>query len=88
MHLLMELLVNECRSARVAEVLSDFRTLQYYITSVQTESQYAEDYNADGWVTLRQCAADGRHILECAADTQVPTSRAGEAEQMKAELKQ
>jgi hypothetical protein len=80
--------VNECREARVAEILSDFRTLQYYITSAPSEPENAEDYYTDGWTTLRQCAIDGHHILDCAADTRVPVVEGGEEEQAKAELKQ
>ncbi|KAK2609295.1 hypothetical protein QQS21_002230 [Conoideocrella luteorostrata] len=80
--------LNECRTARVAEILSDFRTLQYYITSAPAEAVNPEDYYTEGWATLRQCAIDGHHILECAADTRVPVTDGGEREQMKAELKQ
>ncbi|KAG5982769.1 hypothetical protein E4U55_001375 [Claviceps digitariae] len=80
--------LNECRTARVAEILSDFRTLQYYITSAPTEPENADDYYAEGWTTLRQCVLDGHHILECASDTRVPVAEGGEMEQMKAELKQ
>lgn len=80
--------LNECRTARVAEILSDFRTLQYYIISAQTDPDDARDYHTEGWATLRQCAIDGHHILECAADTRVPVAQGGEKEQTKAELKQ
>ncbi|KAG5953534.1 hypothetical protein E4U53_005124 [Claviceps sorghi] len=80
--------LNECRTARVAEILSDFRTLQYYIASAPTEPENAEDYYSEGWQTLRQCAMDGHHILECASDTRVPVAEGGELEQTKAELKQ
>ncbi|OAQ70685.2 hypothetical protein VFPPC_03120 [Pochonia chlamydosporia 170] len=80
--------LNECRTARVAEILSDFRTLQYYITSAPSDPENAEDYYTEGWNALRQCAFDGHHILECAADTRVPVAEGGEEEQTKAELKQ
>lgn len=81
-------LVNEYRTVRVAEVLSDFRTLQYYIAAAPTEPLHAEDYYTEGWAALRQCALDGQHILNCAADVTVPHARGGEEEQSKAELKQ
>jgi len=80
--------VNECRTARVAEILADFRTLQYYIANAPAESDNAEDYYTEGWAAMRQCAIDGHHILECAADTRVPVTHGGEEEQTKAELKQ
>ncbi|KND86677.1 hypothetical protein TOPH_08699, partial [Tolypocladium ophioglossoides CBS 100239] len=80
--------LNECRTARVAEILADFRTLQYYIAAAPAEPENAEDYYTEGWAALRQCAFDGHHILECAADTRVPVTQGGEEEQTKAELKQ
>ncbi|KAF4443127.1 hypothetical protein F53441_11560 [Fusarium austroafricanum] len=80
--------LNEYRTMRVAEVLSDFRTLQYYIAAAPVEPEDTADYYTEGWAALRQCALDGQHILECGADTSVPTPPGGEQEQMKAELKQ
>lgn len=79
--------MNDYRRVRVAEVLSDFRTLQYHIAAAPTEPPNVEDYYTEGWAALRQCALDGLHILECGADTSVPEED-GEAEQEKAELKQ
>ncbi|KAI0143876.1 hypothetical protein K449DRAFT_418152 [Hypoxylon sp. EC38] len=80
--------LNEYRTARVAEVLSDFRTLQYYIAAAPVDPPNADDYYTEGWAALRQCAIDGQHILNCAADVTVPQANGGEAEQAKAELKQ
>ncbi|KAG9252062.1 uncharacterized protein F5Z01DRAFT_247476 [Emericellopsis atlantica] len=80
--------LNEYRTARVAQLLEDFRTLQYYIAAAPTEPPNADDYYTEGWAALRQCAIDGQHILECAADTRVPTTSGGEEEQSKAELRQ
>lgn len=80
--------VNEFRTMRVAEVLSDFRTLQYYIAAAPVDPVDTADYYTEGWAALRQCALDGQHILECGADTSVPNPPGGEQEQMKAELKQ
>merc|ERR1712054_466525 len=86
-HLTMDGL-NEYRTVRVAELLEDFRTLQYYIAAAPTEPPNADDHHTEGWAALRQCAIDGQHILECAADTRVPTTSGGEEEQSKAELRQ
>jgi hypothetical protein len=80
--------VNDYRTARVAEVFSDFRTLQYYIAAVPATPTNMDDYYTEGWAELRQCAIDGQHILNCAADTTVPQSTGGPEEQAKAELKQ
>lgn len=80
--------VNDYRTIRVAQILDDFRTLQYYIAAAPTEPTDNEDHYTEGWAALRQCAIDGQHILDCAADTTVPTPQGGEDEQSKAELRQ
>ncbi|CAI0654174.1 unnamed protein product [Colletotrichum noveboracense] len=79
---------NEYRTIRVAKVLSDFRTLQYYIAAAPTDPPNMEDYYTEGWAALRQCSLDGQHVLNCAADTSVPQASGGPLEQEKAELKQ
>ncbi|KAI2625745.1 hypothetical protein GGR54DRAFT_512698 [Hypoxylon sp. NC1633] len=80
--------LNDFRTARVAEILSDFRTLQYYIAAAPADPPNTDDYYTEGWSELRQCAMAGQHILNCAADVSVPQASGGEAEQAKAELKQ
>ena len=77
--------VNDYRTQRVADLLADFRNLQHYIAAAQTDPPYTEDYYTEGWAVLRQCALDGQHILNAAADTQVPRGQTAE-EQDKAEL--
>ncbi|KAF4122673.1 hypothetical protein GMORB2_6980, partial [Geosmithia morbida] len=73
---------------RVTELIHEFHTIQHSIAAVPTEPPDSEDYYTEGWTTLRQCAIDGQNILDCAADTTVPTPGGGEEEQRKAELKQ
>ncbi|EAQ85695.1 hypothetical protein CHGG_06948 [Chaetomium globosum CBS 148.51] len=80
--------LNEYRTARVAELLSDFRTIQYYIAAADCNPADMDDYYTEGWAVLRQCALDGQHILNCAADVTVPCASGGPEEQAKAELKQ
>ena len=80
--------MNEYRTMRVAEILDDFRTLQYFIAAVAADPPNMEDYYTEGWAALRQCALDGQHILNCAADVSVPRTSGGPEEQAKAELKQ
>lgn len=72
----------------MAEVLSDFRTLQYYIAAAPVNPDNMDDYYTEGWAALRQCALDGQHILNCGADITVPQSNGNPDEQAKAELKQ
>jgi hypothetical protein len=79
---------NAYRQARVAEVLADFRTLQYYIAAAPVDPDNMEDYYTEGWAALRQCSLDGQHILNCGADITVPQASGGPEEQEKAELKQ
>lgn len=85
---LIRTIVNDQRAARVADLISDFRNLQYYIAAAPVESPDQHDYYTEGWRALRQCSIDGQHILNCAADTRVPSVRGGPEEQDKAELQQ
>jgi hypothetical protein len=87
-HVLTLNTVNDQRTARVADLLSDFRTLQYYIAAAPVDPQDQDDYYTEGWAALRQCSIDGQHILNCAAETRVPRVRGGPEEQAKAELQQ
>lgn len=80
--------VNDFRTARVAEVLSDFQAIQYYIAASPVNPSNMDDYYTEGWTALRQCNLDGQRILNCGADTSVPETSGGPEEQAKAELKQ
>ncbi|RYP40644.1 hypothetical protein DL767_001502 [Monosporascus sp. MG133] len=80
--------LNEYRTERVAQVLSDFRTLQYYIAAAPVDPTNPDDYYTEGWAALRQCALDGQHILNVSADVTVPQAAGGEDEQARAELQQ
>lgn len=79
--------VNECRIARVAEVLADFRNLQHSIASVNINAPSQSDYFTPAWTLLRQCSTDGKFILDCAADISFPVGRSDQ-EQQKLELLQ
>lgn len=81
-------IVNDYRTARVAEILSDFQSIQYFIAAAPVDPINTDDYYTDGWATLRQCFLDGQRILDCGADTSVPEASGGPDEQAKAELKQ
>ncbi|PSR98955.1 hypothetical protein BD289DRAFT_361686 [Coniella lustricola] len=81
-------LVNNFRTARVAEILGDFQNIQYYIAAAPIDPPNMDDYYTEGWATLRQCNMDGQRILNCGADTSVPVTSGGPEEQAKAELKQ
>lgn len=83
-----DIIVNDQRTARIADLLSDFRTIQYFIAAASTEPPQVDDHYTEGWAALRQCSLDGQHILNCAADTRVPSTCGGPEEQAKAELQQ
>lgn len=82
------LAVNDFRTVRVAEVLSDFQNIQYFIAAAPVDPPNMNDYYTEGWAALRQCNLDGQRILNCGADTSVPETSGGPDEQAKAELKQ
>ncbi|PHH68699.1 hypothetical protein CDD82_340 [Ophiocordyceps australis] len=80
---------NECRSARVFEILMvDFRVLQHHIASAPSHPQNTDEHNCEAWTALRQCASDGYYILECASSMKFPVAQGGNEEQSKAALRQ
>lgn len=54
--------VNEVRAMRLAEIMQDFRNLQYYISQAQAMPT-ADEYNGYGYALLRQCNAEGEAVL-------------------------
>ena len=67
--------VNDYRATRISEVFSDFISLQHLIASAPIEPSPSETCYPKGWLVLRQSLLDGRHVLECAADTTVPSEQ-------------
>ncbi|KIV82704.1 hypothetical protein, variant [Exophiala sideris] len=58
---------NEARAMRILEIMNDFRTLQIHINSLITRREASppdqHSYYLDGYVVLRQCAAESQAIL-------------------------
>ena len=58
---------NEARAMRILEIMNDFRTLQMHISSLITRSEAhppdQQSYYLDGYVVLRQGAAESQAIL-------------------------
>ncbi|KPI44599.1 uncharacterized protein AB675_8345 [Cyphellophora attinorum] len=58
---------NEARAMRILEIMNDFRTLQHHISSFITRPESRppnqESHYLDGYVVLRQCAAESQAIL-------------------------
>ncbi|KAL1591992.1 hypothetical protein SLS60_011584 [Paraconiothyrium brasiliense] len=55
-------LVNDARAIRIAEIMSDFRNLQYYLSQLRA-SPTAEEYYLEGYSLLRQCTSEAQSIL-------------------------
>lgn len=55
--------VNEARALRVAEIMNDFRTLQFHISQHQIDAPSQDEYWEEGYVVARQCAAEAQAIL-------------------------
>lgn len=58
---------NEARAMRILEIMNDFRTLQLHISSLITRNEAhppdQQSYYLDGYVVLRQGAAESQAIL-------------------------
>lgn len=78
---------------RIMEIMNDFRTLQHHILSLigraQTSPPDEQSYYLDGYVVLRQCAAESQAILAAHYNTTnlgLQTGHVPETEVQKATL--
>ncbi|KAF2249987.1 hypothetical protein BU26DRAFT_530508 [Trematosphaeria pertusa] len=55
--------LNDARAIRVAEIMSDFRNLQYYLSQLRA-TPTAEEYYLEGYSLLRQCTSEAQAILQ------------------------
>ncbi|KAL5121558.1 hypothetical protein ACEQ8H_000630 [Pleosporales sp. CAS-2024a] len=55
--------LNHARAIRVAEIMSDFRNLQHYLSQLSA-SPSAEEYYLEGYSLLRECASEAQAILQ------------------------
>ena len=76
--------VNGTRAIRVAEIINDFRNIQQYLAQIRANPS-AEEYNEEGYVVLRRCAAEAHALLLQPVNAQSPNS--GDDEQTKADLR-
>ncbi|KAF2186228.1 hypothetical protein K469DRAFT_687224 [Zopfia rhizophila CBS 207.26] len=77
--------LNDARAIRVAEIMTDFRNLQYYLSQLRV-TPTAEEYYLEGYSLLRQCTSEAQAILD-APFSAATTSPGGDAEREKAQLK-
>jgi hypothetical protein len=77
--------VNDARAIRVAEIMTDFRNLQYYLNQLRANPT-AEEYYLEGYSLLRQCTLEAQAILQnpFSASTSSP---GGDAEREKQQLR-
>jgi hypothetical protein len=54
--------VNNARAMRVAEIINDFRSIQYHIAALQVTPR-AEEYYLEGYAWLRHCVAEAQAVL-------------------------
>ena len=78
---------------RIMEIMNDFRTLQHHISSLISRAQASppdgQSYYLDGYVVLRQCAAESQAILAAHYNTTnlgLQTGHVPETEVQKATL--
>jgi hypothetical protein len=78
-------LVNDARAIRIAEIMTDFRNLQYYLVQLRP-SPTAEEYYLEGYSLLRQCIEEAQSILaKPFAATSSPSE--GDVEKQKQQLR-
>ena len=78
--------MNHARAMRVAELMTDFRSLQRHLASIRVT--YApENQNLEGYVVLRQCMTEAQAILNQPFQSSSVHPR-GDEEQEKTQLRQ
>jgi hypothetical protein len=70
---------------RVAEIMADFRNLQYYIAQIQANPP-PEDYYLEGYALLRACVGEAQAILAAPYAYGAGSHPQGEAETEKSQL--
>lgn len=64
--------LNDARAIRIAEIMTDFRNLQHYLSQLRA-TPTAEEYYLEGYSLLRECQEDAVKVLH----TPFPSSSAG-----------
>jgi hypothetical protein len=76
---------NNARAMRVAEIMTDFRNLQYYIAQVQANPP-PEDYYLEGYTLLRACITEAQAVLASPYAYGTATHPQGDPESEKSQL--
>ncbi|KAF2207294.1 hypothetical protein CERZMDRAFT_102575 [Cercospora zeae-maydis SCOH1-5] len=66
--------LNTARAMRVGELMTDFRNIQRFMSSIRV-SPSAEDYNEEGFRVLRHCVAQSQRMLQQDFASTVPSMK-------------
>ncbi|KAH6621785.1 hypothetical protein C7974DRAFT_210968 [Boeremia exigua] len=77
--------LNDARAMRVAEIMTDFRNLQHYLSQLRA-TPTAEEYYLEGYSLLRSCASEAQTILQTPFSASTGAST-GDPEREKQQLK-
>lgn len=77
--------LNDARAMRIAEIMTDFRNLQHYLSQLRA-TPTAEEYYLEGYSLLRSCASEAQTILQTPFSASTGGS-AGDPEREKQQLK-
>ena len=77
--------VNDARALRVAEIMSDYRNLQYYLAQLQA-TPAPEEFYLEGYALLRQCIAEAQALLNTPFQAAAPAP-GGNPERQKQQLR-
>lgn len=77
--------VNDARAMRIAEIMTDFRNLQHYLSQLRA-TPTAEEYYLEGYSLLRSCASEAQTILQTPFSASTGAS-SGDPEREKQQLK-
>lgn len=78
-------IVNDARALRVAEIMNDFRTLQYHISQQKT-SPPSEDSQKEGYALMRQCSTEAQALLASQYNPGTSQNAGDDGEKEKAQL--
>lgn len=67
------LTVNDARAMRIAEIMTDFRNLQHYLSQLRA-TPTAEEYYLEGYSLLRSCSSEAQTILQTPFSANTGTS--------------
>ncbi|KAJ4991511.1 hypothetical protein SVAN01_02892 [Stagonosporopsis vannaccii] len=77
--------LNDARAMRIAEIMTDFRNLQHYLSQLRA-APTAEEYYLEGYSLLRSCASEAQTILQTPFSASTGGST-GDPEREKQQLK-